>query len=343
MASRARCFRPILPIHATASVVASIASLLAVAPMAGAATLALQDDGALRVGGTAGADAITLVRIDDTTLRVLDATGPTAIDPVGTGCVLDVDGSAHCSVTASTAVSVALGDGSDRFDASAAGALAMTVDGGPGADHMRVGSAGRTTVVDTTSTDTVDLAHADQGIAVRWSGTDARLLARCDGCATPWQVLLPPRPGRITLGAFADEVDLRTWRGLGRTSWLLGADRDRWLGSPTRRGVVNAGDGWDTMISYAAADVLRGGPGFDKLVDFGGAGDVLQGGVETDALSSMDGRRDTLDGQGGRDVCLTIGMTSRQCDTGPIRSMETTLYHPLTAPLRVLRTLGIVL
>lgn len=342
MASHARIPRRSPSIRSSVAVAVGIA-LLAAPPAAHAATITADPAGTLLVGGSPAADSVTLARIDDATLRVVDRASPMAVDPAATACTLDVDGSARCSVSATSSVAIELGDGVDRLDATAAGSLELTVDGGGAADQLRVGSAGRVRLIDTGATDVVDLAHAEESVTVRWSKADARLLARCDGCATPWQVLLPARPGRVLLGGYADDVDLRAWSGVGRTTWLLGDDRDRYLGSPTRRAVVEAGDGWDTIISYAAVDVLRGGPGFDKLVDFGGRGDLLLGGPETDALSSLDGRRDTVDGQGGRDMCLTIRMTARGCDSGPVRSMETTLYHPLTAPVRVLRSLGIVL
>lgn len=343
MASPPHVLRPFACVRVAISL-ATLGVLTAIAPAATATTIATDAQGTLRIVGTAGVDALALHRVD-ATLLVVDAAGAVQLDPsAAASCASTPDGAVECAaIGALSPVAVDLGEGDDRLDATAAGVLALSVEGGAGSDHLRVGSGGRAVVLDATVSDTIDLAHAEEGVSVRWSISDGRLLARCDGCPVRWQVVLPAGPGRVVLGGHADDVDLRQWRGTGRTTWTLGADRDRYLGSPTRRGVVDGGGGWDTLISYAAADVLRGGPGFDKLVDFGGAGDVLLGGPETDSLSSLDGRRDVLDGQGGRDVCLTIGYTARHCDSGPVRSMETTLYHPLTAPFRILRALGITL
>lgn len=314
-----------------------VVCLLVLAPNATAAVDVVREPstGVVTVTGDASADAITLTRTDAVTVDITGATSST-----DSSCTFFATG-ARCVAPAGTAVAITLGDGDDTLDAHAATGLELTVDGGAGADTLRLGSSGMTTVTDVTASDSIDLAHADGSIVVRWEAAFARLVARCGGCSSPFAVTLPAAPGTVTLGPDTDDVDLARWPGRGLTRWTLGADRDRFFGASVRRSIVDGGDGWDTLVSRAAADTLRGGAGFDKLADLGGSGDVLLGGADTDSMASLDTRRDTIDGQAGRDLCLTAGYTQRSCDAGPVRSVETAQYLPGATAGRVLAALGI--
>lgn len=330
----------------TPRLLAGVCSLLALAlPAPAAAALDVTRDaasGGLRVASDGDeADAVTIERTAAGALRIHAVGGATSSTDAACTADEELHNAVSCALAPGAVVGVALGPGNDMLDARAATGVTMLVDGGPGQDTFRIGATGTAKVADATSGDVIDLSHAQGALRVRFERARARLVARCGGCPARWAVQLPAHPGRVVLGAHADDVDLVAWRAFGRTSWQLGADGDRFFGSPVHRSIVDAGADGDSLVSRTAVDVLRGGAGVDRLADFGGTGDLLAGGGDTDALASLDGRRDVIDGQAGRDLCLTARGQMSGCDTGPVRSVETAQYQPITTLSFVLSTLGV--
>lgn len=289
-----------------------------------------------------GVDVVTIDRNEAGDLRIREATSTvTSSDGICSSDPQD-PAVATCSVPAGTVVTVTLGAGNDSLDARAATGVRLVVDAGRGSDTIRLGASGMARVVEIAPNATIDLSHADAPLRVRYEGARRLLVARCGGCSTPWAVMLPFGPGRVWLGAHADDVDLGAWPAVRRTTWLLGAGHDRFFGSATRRSIVDGGAGDDQLVSRAAADVLRGGHGADALADLGGAGDVLLGGPGVDALGALDRRRDTLDGGAGRDMCLATRRSTASCgEGGTVRNIDTHVYFPFVTRAGVLAALGI--
>ena len=297
--------------------------------------------GAIRITATAGsAERVVLDRSDDGQLRIADAAS--AATSADATCTIDAAGAATCPAPAGTTVTLTLGDGADTLDARLATAVALSVDSGAGADRLRLGAAGMAVATSPDALDTVDLTHADGEVRVRYEAALRALVARCGECSLPWAVTLPASPAAIALGAADDDVDLTTWPGRGRTSWALGAGRDRFFGARVRRSVVDGGDDGDELLSRAPADTLLGGRGTDKIVDFGGSGDVLRGGADIDAMASLDGGADTIDGGSGRDMCPSLRRERSTCDTsGRVRSFEMSIYLPVPTEWSVRQVIGI--
>lgn len=300
------------------------ATALLIAPsIAGAVEVTRSDDGSVRIVGAAAADRVTIARDEAGLLVVADATGSTM-------------------TVADALVDVRLGAGNDIVDSRLATGVQLRLDGGAGADRFIVGTDVSTRIVDTTGTDTVDLSRVEGDVRVRWRQSLRRLTATCPECAGRGTVELPARPGAVVLGSGDDDVDLAGWRVRGRTTWNLGAGQDRFFGSPIRRSIVNGGADADELVSWAAVDVLRGGPGTDQIADFGGTGDVLLGGADWDVMASLDGRRDRLDGGAAKDMCPSLTRRATSCDTsGQARSFELVTYLPTTVWKTVLGVVGI--
>jgi Ca2+-binding RTX toxin-like protein len=318
--------------------------VLVLPPAAVHASIDATRDAAGSVYVTATGDAaeqVTLFQDGTATIRITDAAGP--VGSSDGSCTVDAtSGAATCPAASGAYVFVALGAGDDTLDARDARQVALTVDGGSGADTLQVGAGRMTRINDTTATDVIDLSHADDDVVVRWQASRTRVVATCTGCETSWTVVLPARPGTVRTGDASDDVDLRTWRAGGTTAWQLGAGADRWFGSPVHRAIVDGGADADSLVSYAPVDTLLGGAGTDKIADFGGRGDVLRGGADGDVMASLDGQRDVFDGGASRDMCLTIGgRTTRQCDTGSVTGFEMSRLMPRTTPGWVLPMLGI--
>jgi Ca2+-binding RTX toxin-like protein len=323
-----------------AAMLATIA--LCALPQAAAASIDVTSDGAggIRVTGNEAADTLVLDRGSSNQLRVVDGTGAQVTSSDAT-CTADVEqpSAVTCGVTN---VAVALGGGADILDATLVTGITLTVDGGDGVDTLHVGSQGTATVNDTTGLDVVDLSHATAPVTIRYQTSPVlRLVASCS-CAPAWSVRLPANPGTVVLGAQKDRVDLTTWRAYGKTTWQLGGGLDKFFGSPSRKSVVDAGEGNDELVSRAAADVINGGVGSDHIADMGGTGDVLRGGAGVDVISSLDSRRDTVDGGVDRDMCLSLSRRTSGCDTGgPIRGMEIATYFPVTTERYIFQVVGI--
>lgn len=329
--------------RSTGTAMLAALALLAVPQAAGAAVDVTSDGagGVLVTGGDA-AESVVLDRASTGRLRVVDTSG-TPVTSSDATCSADVEQptAVTCAVDA---VSVALGAAGDTFDSTAlTGSVTLTVSGGDGADTLRVGSPGTTTLTDVTLTDTIDLSSATSGITARYQASPVfRVVATCGGCAPAWTVRLPAGPGRVVLGPMDDRVELNAWRSYGRTTWVMGDGLDRFFGSPTRRSTVNAGLGNDQLVSRAAADTFNAGEGSDKLADLGGAGDILRAGPGVDTMASLDSRRDTVDGQGGRDMCLSRNRSTSGCDTGgPVRGIENPTYFPVTTQKMIFQAIGI--
>lgn len=327
----------------TATITGVAAAACAImAPTASAAIdVTRASDGVVWVRGSDADETVTIDRADDGALRVTDAAG--AATSSDATCEIDATtGAARCDAGTTFARAVLAG-GTDSLDASYADLAALIVNGGDGADTVRPAGAKFARVWDATTTDTVDVSAFDGGARARWHKGQRRIAITCPDCSSPHTVLLSGRPGTVVLTPQDDDVDIRTWRVPGRTTWSLGQGSDRFFGSQRRRSVANGGDGIDRLVSYDAADVLRGESGDDKIADFGGRGDVLLGGPGIDAMSSMDRSRDTLDGGTGKDFCLTPqgGRGTSHCDSGPVRHMETSTYLPLTTQSWVFMVLGI--
>ncbi len=286
---------------------------------------------------------VTIDRSADGSLRIADTTAPvTSSDAV---CAADAStGTVACATSSGMSVTVALGGGADTFDARAATGIALRVDGGAGADRLRLGSSGMTVATGTDRLDTYDLSHADSSVRVRYETRARRVVARCGGCTGAWAVALPLNPKAVLLGTGDDDIDLRAWATRGLTSWITGAGRDRAIGSKYRRSVFNTGADADVLVSWGPADRLLGGAGADKLADLGGSGDFLDGGPDTDVMASLDGGRDTMRGGSGRDMCPSLRAGMSTCDSsGRVSGFEMNLYLPVPSQQSVLRVVGIFL
>ena len=283
----------------------------------------------------------TIARADDGSLRISDSAAP--VTSSDAACTADAaTGIVACATTAGMAVALYLNGGADELDARGATGIALTVDGGAGADRLRLGASGMVTATGTDALDTLDLSHADSAVRVRYEAAAKRVVARCGGCAGAWAVTLPINPGAVLLGTGADDIDLRAWITRGLTSWTTGVGSDRAIGSKIRRSVFDAGVGVDLLVSWAPADTLKGGAGSDEIVDFGGSGDVLSGGGDIDVMASLDGGRDTMDGGAGHDMCPSARRPVSTCDeSGRVRSFESTVYMPIASPSLVMTLFGI--
>ncbi len=277
------------------------------------------DDGALRITGSAAAEAIVVSRTEAGEVQVAVSGSTLASDDES------------CSVAA------------DGATTTCAAASQVVVELGAGRDTVRIETGGSYSIVDGSGVDTIDLSAAGaDAVSVAWAASSKRLVARCTGCASPWTVRLPGRPGTIVTGRGDDVVDVRRWPVRGATTWQLGAGDDQFKGASSHRSIVRAGSGDDDLVSYAARDELRGENGVDNIADFGGTGDRLDGGSGYDVISSMDGRADHLDGGAGRDFCLTShGRTPRDCDTGSTLHFEASSYFPTSSVAAVLGMLTI--
>ncbi len=329
-------------------VACAVAASTLVVPATATAALDVTRDAATgAIRATASGDVterVTISRADDGSLRFADATAPvTASDA---SCIADAaNGTVSCTTTAGQAVELALGGGADELDARGATGIALRVDAGPGADRLRVGSSGMTTSVGTDALDTYDLSHADAGATGRYEAAAKAVVVRCGGCEGGWSVTLPAQPKAVLLGTGDDDIDLRAWSVRGHTAWTTGAGRDRAIGSRIRRSTFTTGADPDVLLSWAPADRLLGGPGTDKIGDFGGAGDVLDGGPDIDIMASLDRARDTMRGGAGRDMCPSLFGAMRTCDSsGRVSGFEMNLYLPLPTQNGILRgVLGVYL
>lgn len=325
---------------------AAVTFALLALPQGALASIDVTADGSGGVVVRATSDAVDSVVLDRNSsdqLRVIDTSGA-AVTSSDAVCAADLEqpGAMACALASGAAVAVDLGSQNDTFDSTLATGIALTVTGGDGADTLRVGSSGTTTLTDTTTTDTVDLSSATSGVRIRYVAAPTfRLVASCSGCVPAWNVRLPASPGRVLLGASDDRVDLRAWRTYGRATFSLGDGVDRFFGSPTRRTTVDAGAGNDQLVSRAAADVLNAGAGNDHIADFGGTGDIIRGGPGTEVIASLDSRRDVIDGQGGPDMCASLSRLPSRCDTGTVRGVEYAMYFPTTSERMILQMVGI--
>ncbi|MCW2921498.1 MAG: hypothetical protein JWL76_1372 [Thermoleophilia bacterium] len=324
------------------------ASALAVClPASASAALDVTRDaatGGFNVAGSSDSiERVTIDRAGDGSLRIADSAAP--VTSSDAACTADTSsGAVTCAASAGTKVVLSLNGGADELDARGATGIALSVDGGAGADRLRLGAAGMVTATGTDALDTFDLSHADSDVRVRYEAAARRVVARCGGCAGAWAVTLPTNPKAVLLGTGDDDIDLRAWNMRGLTSWTTGTGRDRAVGSKLRRSSFDTGADADILVSYAPADTLKGGAGTDQIADLGGSGDILDGGADIDVMASLDGGRDTMRGGAGRDMCTSLRRATSTCDSsGRVSSFEMSTYVPLPAPATILQVLGIFL
>jgi Ca2+-binding RTX toxin-like protein len=237
-----------------------------------------------------------------------------------------------------------LGDGDDQALLGAAG-VAMIVDGGPGADEVEGGA-----VADTIDggegadrldggggKDTLDFAARTAGVRVdlgHGSTADGDIIAgfeRVQGGSGPDTLLGGPAADTLRGGDGKDRL-----RGAGGDDILLGSDGsdrlegdkgDDYLYGENHGDRLYGGAGDDDLVGddeneddlyeppvFYGRDVLDGGAGNDRLLDFGGR-NVFRGGRGNDRITGGEAP-EAVTGGSGRDTIRVRGGGRDRVDCG---------------------------
>jgi hypothetical protein len=260
------------------------AAIGALAPVAGAATVAHDPRVAAGAAYTAGADELNRVRVAGagTLIQFSDPAGiaaPDAAAPGGVNDCITAPSGVAAACPGAKPVTVSLGDRDDSVT-TAGGAPAMTVTAGAGADALvdPVRSPG-TGFDGGDGLDRADFAGRAEGVSVSLNGVAD------DGAASEGDNVTGVED--VVGGSGNDAL-----AGDGAANSLSGgaAGDDR----------LDGGGGADVLLGGAGNDTLNGGDGDDQLI--GGAGvDSLAGGPGADSVSAADGVAETVDCGAGAD------------------------------------------
>ena len=229
----------------------------------------------------------------------------------GTDTVLAVADSAHGSLTLTPSTMTGLGSdsltgfeaatlrgdsGNNTLDASAF-AAPVTLDGGPGIDLGRGGSAADV-LTGGAGSDTLDGGGAVDRVVEAADSSFTLTDASLAGAATGNDSLSAIELATLTGGPGANALDASGFTG---AATLTGAGGPDTLSAGPGGATLNGSAGADTLIGGSASDVLNGDED-DDVLNGRGAADALNGGSGDDTLDGgADTVNDTLDGATGTD------------------------------------------
>ena len=285
------------------SLAAAAVVVLALAPLARAATVRVVDNAVVfqAAPGEANAVSVDLSEASGFAVVVVDR-GPATLT-AGDGCEHSAgqDSQTVSCSWRSNLVAVDLADADDSFEGSGLRAeeyrnLYTTVDGGDGADRIVITSG---IAVGGIGDDTVTVSGTP-GHATDAPNLGVMAYVPVDRFKEPWHPCrYSPAPRLPRTGYFSDRVadggpgnDVVT--GEGETDFLLGGPGDD---------RIQGGGGADTLQGGDGADVIDGGPGRDELTGNEGA-DRLVGGDHDDFLVSDAGADVIVGGAGYDEACF---------------------------------------
>ena len=221
------------------------------------------------------------------------ANGPQLVSDQNTACVQVIATVVSCNPASFASISLTLNDGDDFVASIDTAGKPVTLDGGPGADHLD--SRGGADVIlggpgDDELFDDGDTIGGDDRID-GGEGNDSIFLGRGDddviggdGIDT---VELDSGDDRLRLDDVANDGTANETKNIRPSAEI-----------------VDGGGGSDNLFGNAAANTLRGGSGND-LIDGAQGADVLDGGVGADELSGgADADRVEYPGAGAQTISL---------------------------------------